>query len=100
MIVTPLTAAVVLYILANLCVFVLYGADKHRARAGDWRIPERVLLLAALIGPFGAWAGMRAFRHKTKKILFYLVPVILVLHIAGILYLGWLLYLGPGIPLP
>jgi uncharacterized membrane protein YsdA (DUF1294 family) len=100
MIFSPLTATVVLYIIANLCVFVLYGADKHRARTGDWRIPERVLLLAALFGPFGAWAGMRVFRHKTKKLLFYLVPVILVLHIAGILYLGWLLYLGPGFPLP
>ena len=100
MIVTPLTAAVVLYVLANLCVFVLYGADKHRARTGDWRIPERVLLLAALVGPFGAWAGMKIFRHKTQKVLFFLVPVILVLHIAGILYLGWLIYQGSGIPFP
>jgi uncharacterized membrane protein YsdA (DUF1294 family) len=100
MIVTPLTAAAVIYIIANLCVFVLYGADKHRARTGDWRIPESTLLIAALIGPFGAYGAMRLFRHKTQKTLFLLVPVFLVLHIAGILYLGWLLYLGPGIPLP
>jgi len=91
MIITPLTAAVVLYVLANLCVFVLYGADKRRARTGDWRIPERILLVSALIGPFGAWAGMHFFRHKTKKILFFLVPVILILHIAGILYFATLL---------
>jgi len=90
----PLAAAAVLYGVANAAVFILYGIDKHRARTGDWRIPERVLLLAALVGPFGAWAGMHLFRHKTKKILFYLVPVILVLHIAGILYLAWLLYQG------
>ena len=90
----PLAAAAVLYGVANAAVFILYGIDKHRARTGDWRIPERVLLLAALVGPFGAWAGMHLFRHKTKKILFYLVPVILVLHIAGILYLAWLLYRG------
>lgn len=99
MIITPLTAAIVLYLIANLCVFVLYGADKRRARNGDWRIPERILLVSALIGPFGAWAGMRVLRHKTKKILFYLVPVFLVLHIVGILYLAWLLYQGSGFPL-
>ena len=99
MIITPLTAAIVFYLAANLCVFVLYGADKRRARNGDWRIPERILLVSALIGPFGAWAGMRVFRHKTKKLLFYLVPVFLVLHIAGILYLAWLLYRGSGFPL-
>jgi|GEM_PF-301285 Predicted membrane protein len=99
MIVTPLTAAAVLYLVANLCVFLLYGMDKHRARAGDWRIPERILLLAALVGPFGAYGAMRLFRHKTQKTLFLLVPVFLVLHITGILYLAWLLYQGSGIPL-
>lgn len=87
----PLTAAVVLYCAANLGVFVIYGVDKHRARTGGWRIPERVLLLAALAGPFGAWAGMHLFRHKTRKILFYLVPAFVVLHLVVIGYIAALL---------
>jgi uncharacterized membrane protein YsdA (DUF1294 family) len=75
-----------LYILANIAVFCLYAYDKHIARNGGWRIPERILLVAALIGPFGAFGAMRIFRHKTKKIKFYLVPVFMILHIAGMLY--------------
>jgi len=90
MIIDPFTAAIVLYLIANLCVFLLYGADKRRARNGDWRIPERILLVSALIGPFGAWIGMRVFRHKTQKLLFYLVPVFLVLHILAIGYIATL----------
>ncbi|MGA2698163.1 MAG: DUF1294 domain-containing protein [Methanoregula sp.] len=79
---------IALYALANIAVFCLYGYDKHMARTGGWRIPERVLLVAALIGPFGAYGAMRLFRHKTQKIKFYLVPFFLILHIAGILYIA------------
>ena len=78
---------VTLYALTNIAVFFLYAYDKHMARTGGWRIPERVLLLTALIGPFGAYGAMRLFRHKTQKISFYLVPFFLILHIAGILYI-------------
>ncbi|MFA5331251.1 MAG: DUF1294 domain-containing protein [Methanoregula sp.] len=81
-------AAVMLYLVVNAVVFSLYAADKRRACNNDWRIPERVLLVSALIGPFGAWAGMQIFHHKTRKVLFYLVPVFLILHIAAIFYLA------------
>lgn len=84
----PLTAAAVLYCAANIAVFAIYGADKHRAQRGDWRIPESTLLIAALIGPFGAYGAMRLFRHKTQKTLFLLVPVFLVLHILAIGYIA------------
>jgi uncharacterized membrane protein YsdA (DUF1294 family) len=79
---------IALYALANIFVFCLYAYDKHMARTGGWRIPERVLLVAALFGPFGAYGAMRVFRHKTQKIKFYLVPFFLILHIAGILYIA------------
>ncbi|MGA2162013.1 MAG: DUF1294 domain-containing protein [Methanoregula sp.] len=79
---------ITLYLLANIAVFFLYAYDKHTARADGWRIPERVLLVAALIGPFGAYGAMRLFRHKTQKIKFWLVPMFLILHIAGILYIA------------
>jgi uncharacterized membrane protein YsdA (DUF1294 family) len=79
---------IAVYALANIAVFCMYSYDKHLARTGGWRIPERVLLVTALIGPFGAYGAMRLFRHKTQKIKFYLVPFFLVLHIAGILYIA------------
>lgn len=76
------------YLIANACVFCLYGYDKHAARTGRWRIPESTLLGTALLGPFGAFFAMLLFRHKTRKPKFWLVPVFLVIHIAAILYLA------------
>lgn len=41
----------------NILAFCLMGIDKHRARTRQWRIPERVLFGAALLGgSAGAWA--------------------------------------------
>ncbi len=55
----------------NLIVFALYGADKRRSVKGKWRIPERTLLTGTwLMGGVGALAAMRAFRHKTKHLMF------------------------------
>ena len=83
-----LVSALGLYLIANACVFCLYGYDKHAARTGRWRIPESTLLGSALIGPFGAFSAMLLFRHKTRKPKFWLVPVFLAAHIAAILYLA------------
>ena len=67
-------------IFINVAAFALYGIDKHRAKRGAWRIPEKTLLgAAALGGGVGALLGMRAFRHKTRKLKFTLgVPAILL----------------------
>jgi uncharacterized membrane protein YsdA (DUF1294 family) len=51
------------------------------ARRGDRRISEKSLLLLALLGPFGALAGMRWFRHKTRKMKFKLVPLFAIVHV-------------------
>ena len=66
----------------NFTTWVAYGLDKGRAKSGKWRIPERTLLLLALVGgSLGALAGMIMFRHKTRKPKFYIsVPVMFVAH--------------------
>lgn len=66
----------------NFTTWAAYGLDKGRAKSGKWRIPERTLLLLALIGgSLGALAGMIMFRHKTRKVKFFIsVPVMFVVH--------------------
>ena len=79
------------YALLNIGAFLLYRWDKRKAELGRWRTSERALLVAAACGPFGAYAGMRRFRHKTQKTKFALVPGFLLLHIAALAYLAYLL---------
>ena len=77
---------VLCYLLAiNLFAFGLYGLDKRKASRGLWRISEmRLLLVAALGGSLGAWLGMKIFRHKTRKMKFFVgVPLIFALQIAA-----------------
>lgn len=67
-------------ILVNIAAFCLMGIDKRRAVKHMWRIPEKTLFLAALLGgSAGAIAGMQFFRHKTKHWYFkYGMPAILI----------------------
>ena len=72
------------YVVLNLLAMAAYFLDKRKAEKGKWRTPEATLLLWALIGPFGAAAGMAWARHKTRKAKFKLVYVFLVLHVVVI----------------
>ena len=77
----------VIYLMAvNFITFLLYGDDKSRARRHAWRIPEKTLILSAVIGgSAGAILGMRFFHHKTRKPKFAVgVPVILLVQIAAV----------------
>lgn len=70
------------YILLNIGAMAAFGYDKFQAAREGWRISEKQLLSAALVGPFGAYAGMRVFRHKIRKPLFsLLVPVFILAHV-------------------
>lgn len=72
------------YLLAiNLVTFLVYGADKRKAKKDRWRVPEKTLFLLAIIGgSIGALAGMYVFHHKTKHWYFrFGIPAILVLQI-------------------
>lgn len=72
----------------NLITFIVYGADKYKAKKGKWRIPEATLLLMAVIGgSIGAWIGMKVWHHKTMHKKFkYGIPIILVLQCILIIY--------------
>ena len=73
-----LTAAVII-LAVNAAVMLLYGRDKLKAQRGRWRIPERVLIGAAVFGVFGAAAGMLVFHHKTRKLKFRIaIPLIMI----------------------
>lgn len=82
---------IALFLIINLVAFVMYGYDKRKAKRHEWRVSEAALLLVALAGgPYGAWLGMKVFRHKTKHWKFrILIPLTTLLWTAGIMYLIW-----------
>ena len=85
---TPLNITVYLLVINLIGLFIMY-IDKRKAMYGRWRIPEKTLLMVALLGgSIGTMAGMYLFRHKTKKLKFTLgFPTILISEIVIITYL-------------
>ena len=70
-------------ILVNIIAFAAFGIDKRKAVKHKYRISEATLLGLALIGgATGALAGIYLFHHKTKKLLFRAVPMLLAVQIA------------------
>lgn len=85
----PVWLLPVWWLIAGAVTFAYYGYDKAQARRGGWRVPESILHLLALAGGFlGGWAGMAAFHHKTRELLFKIV-----LGLAAVLQLGLALWL-------
>ena len=87
-----ITSTNFLYIYAviiNVITFFVYGLDKSKAKARQWRIPEAQLIFLAVIGgSVGALAGMKVFHHKTRKPKFKIgVPVILIIQLVIIYFL-------------
>ena len=76
-------------VVMNVLGVVVMWSDKRRARLHRWRIPEKVLFGASLLGgSAGTWAGMYLFRHKTKHWYFVVgMPIILVCQAALAIYL-------------
>ena len=73
-------------VIVNSIAIALFGIDKFKSKKSGWRIPESRLLLIAFFGPFGAWAGMLLFRHKTRKIKVLVVPLFLFTQVFLIVY--------------
>lgn len=83
------TQNILIYILIiNVITFFLMWFDKHEAKIGDWRVPERTLFLLVLLGGgIGGIAGMYVFRHKTRKWYFKIgFPAILIMQIVLVIY--------------
>jgi len=78
------------YLIISLSCFVAYALDKSAARKGDWRTPERTLLLLGLAcGWPGALLAQQWLRHKTAKRAFrQMFWCTVVANIAGFLYLS------------
>ncbi len=73
----------------NITGFLLIMLDKKKAVKSRRRIPEKTLLITAILGASpGIYLGMKLFRHKTQKPLFYIgIPVIIVINVAMLLLL-------------
>ncbi|WP_439509675.1 DUF1294 domain-containing protein [Marinimicrobium koreense] len=70
---TPLAASILLAAL-SLASYALYAKDKTAAQTNRWRISERTLHTAALLGGWpGALIAQKRLRHKTKKASFRVV---------------------------
>jgi uncharacterized membrane protein YsdA (DUF1294 family) len=79
-------------LILNLLVMMLYRHDKIKAKQGGRRTPERTLLIAAFIAPFGAAYGMFRYRHKTRHLKFLLVYVFMMLQLVVMAFLlYWML---------
>jgi uncharacterized membrane protein YsdA (DUF1294 family) len=73
------------YLFLSLATFCMYGWDKHRARVSKWRVSERTLHIAELLGGWpGAWLAQRRFHHKWHKASFMRVFwAIVAVHVLG-----------------
>jgi len=81
----------IIYVGLNIVAFAAFTRDKLRAKVRMGRSSENFLLLLAALGPFGALTSMMGFRHKTRHVKFFLVPVFAILHVILILFMWpWL----------
>ena len=80
------------FLCISLVTFCVYGADKRRAKKGQWRVPEKVLLgLSFFGGALGGSLAMKLLRHKTKHWYFVAVNAVgLLWQIAAVAALAML----------
>ena len=64
---TGIKAFLIAYLLVNLVVCAFYGIDKAKAVRNEWRISEKSLIGAAVLGAPGALLAMFVFRHKLSS---------------------------------
>ena len=76
------------FAIINLIGFLMMWYDKHQAKWGNWRVPEKTLFMITFLGGgIGTLTGMYTFRHKTQKAKFVFgFPTILISEICLIIY--------------
>lgn len=69
--------------------FLMMGIDKKKAIHHQYRIPEKMLFLVALLGgAVGGTIGMQIFHHKTRHWYFkYGFPIVGVIQIIFFCYI-------------
>ncbi|MFA7209099.1 MAG: DUF1294 domain-containing protein [Parcubacteria group bacterium] len=85
----PVSLGVIIFFLAiNAAAFLIMLFDKLNSRkAGAERISEGLLFfMATVFGSIGVYAGMFAFRHKTRKWYFIIGIPLLILQNCAFLY--------------
>jgi uncharacterized membrane protein YsdA (DUF1294 family) len=90
------TYIIVLYLIINAIAFATMLVDKIKStRPGAERISEGMLFfMATAFGSLGVYAGMFAFRHKTRKWYFLLGIPMLIIENSAVVYLVYQYLLG------
>jgi uncharacterized membrane protein YsdA (DUF1294 family) len=71
--------AIIYFTTINIVTFFSFGLDKSRACSHERRTPEKKLWLLTLLGGSpAALFAMRYFRHKTKKMSFQAMVIIII----------------------
>ncbi|MBL8745413.1 MAG: DUF1294 domain-containing protein [Phycisphaerae bacterium] len=87
------TLVIVYYAVLSLVTLAAFGRDKFASSRGWWRTRESTLLWMSAAGGFiGAIVGMAAFRHKTRRLPFRVIPwVSAVVHVSAwvLVKRGW-----------
>ncbi len=78
---------IIYFIIISIISCAVTISDKHRAKHGIWRIPEKTLFLLALAGGSAAmYITMLIIRHKTKHMRFMLgLPFIFAVQAAALM---------------
>jgi uncharacterized membrane protein YsdA (DUF1294 family) len=79
----------------SVVTLVMYMIDKIKAMSGAWRISEKALLIASIIGgAAGGYLAMFLAWHKVRKWYFHVVNIIGLLWQLGLLgYIAWMVLL-------
>lgn len=64
----------------NILAFLIYGLDKHLAVKNLYRVSEYSLFILSIFGgALGSLIGMKVFHHKTRKTIFWVINIILLI---------------------
>jgi len=78
--------AIAYIVVMGMLGFILMGIDKRRAIKKKWRVPEKTLLMVAVLGGgIGSFLGMILFRHKIRHLAFMILLPLAAAAYAGIL---------------